>query len=112
MELAKILNITPKAENEIKRIFSQDNPPQGTGLRIKVVTGGCSGLSYRLDFGLKEATDQVYHMQSFPVILDPQTITYIEGMTLDYSDGFKGRGFVFNNPNATKTCSCGESFAI
>lgn len=82
-------------------------------LRVSVVGGGCSGLSYKLDFDneLKPA-DQVFEMESLKLVTDTKSLLYLLDTELDYSDGLNGKGFVFRNPNASRTCGCGESFAV
>jgi len=82
-------------------------------LRVSVVGGGCSGLSYKLDFDneLKPA-DQVFEMDNIKLVTDIKSLLYLLNTELDYSDGLNGKGFVFRNPNASRTCGCGESFAV
>lgn len=82
-------------------------------LRVSVVGGGCSGLSYKLDFDneLKES-DQVFEMENLKLVTDIKSLLYLLNTELDYSDGLNGKGFVFRNPNASRTCGCGESFAV
>ena len=82
-------------------------------LRVSVVGGGCSGLSYKLDFDneLKE-NDQVFEMENLKLVTDIKSLLYLLSTELDYSDGLNGKGFVFKNPNASRTCGCGESFAV
>ena len=82
-------------------------------LRVSVVGGGCSGLSYKLDFDneLKPA-DQVFELEKLKLVTDIKSLLYLLNTELDYSDGLNGKGFVFKNPNASRTCGCGESFAV
>ena len=82
-------------------------------LRVSVVGGGCSGLSYKLDFDneLKPA-DQVFEAGHVKLVTDIKSLLYLINTELDYSDGLNGKGFVFKNPNASRTCGCGESFAV
>ena len=79
---------------------------------MKVVGGGCSGLSYKIDFGEKTQKDNVQMIGDIQVFIDPKSSIYLKGTTLDYKDGLNGKGFVFVNPNATNTCGCGDSFAV
>lgn len=107
------IRITQKALNEVKKIKSQNSIPDDYGLRVGVKGGGCSGMSYTLGFDASEKElDRVYETQGVRVFIDPKSLFYLMGVTLDYSDGLNGRGFTFNNPNATKTCGCGSSFGV
>ena len=82
-------------------------------LRVKVKRGGCSGFSYKLDFDTSLTDkDKSFEDNGEKVVIDSQSLLYIMGMTLDYEGGLNGSGFVFQNPNATKTCGCGSSFAV
>ncbi|MBT9186877.1 MULTISPECIES: iron-sulfur cluster assembly accessory protein [Zobellia] len=82
-------------------------------VRVGVKSGGCSGLSYELDFDKKkEETDKVFEDNDVRIIVDKKSFLYLVGTTLDYSGGLNGKGFVFNNPNAQRTCGCGESFSL
>ncbi len=103
------------SENAVKQIQSiksseADAKPY---LRIKVKRGGCSGFSYKLDFDdSKTDKDKAFSQDDVEVIIDSQSLLYVMGMTLDFEGGLNGSGFVFSNPNATKTCGCGSSFAV
>ena len=82
-------------------------------LRVGVVGGGCSGLSYKLDFdNEKKPTDQVFEDNGVKVVTDLKSFLYLVNTTLDFSDGLNGKGFYFSNPNASRTCGCGESFSV
>lgn len=82
-------------------------------LRVSVVGGGCSGLSYKLDFdNEQQPNDQVFEDNGVKVVTDLKSFLYLCNTTLDFSDGLNGKGFYFNNPNASRTCGCGESFAV
>jgi iron-sulfur cluster assembly protein len=82
-------------------------------VRVGVVGGGCSGLSYKLDFDNEvKAMDQVFEDNSVKVVTDLKSFLYLVNTTLDFSDGLNGKGFYFSNPNASRTCGCGESFAV
>ena len=82
-------------------------------LRVSVVGGGCSGLSYKLDFDNElKPSDQIFQMESLKLVTDIKSLLYLLNTELDYSDGLNGKGFVFRNPNASRTCGCGESFAV
>ena len=105
--------LTEKARTEIAKIMSANNIPDTFGLRVGVKGGGCSGLSYSLGFD-KEAreTDKIVTKDGVRIFVDPKSLFYLSGTQLDYTDGLNGKGFVFNNPNATKSCGCGSSFGV
>jgi iron-sulfur cluster assembly protein len=107
------VKVTPKAEKEIKRIMAENNVPENFGLRVGVKGGGCSGMTYSLGFdeAAKEG-DTVIETNAVKLLIDGKSLFYLMGMELDFSDGLNGKGFIFNNPNATKTCGCGESFGV
>jgi iron-sulfur cluster assembly protein len=82
-------------------------------LRVGVAGGGCSGLSYKLDFDNEQKpTDQVFEDKGLKIVTDLKSLLYLVNTTLDFSDGLNGKGFQFINPNASRTCGCGESFAV
>ena len=82
-------------------------------IRVGVKSGGCSGLEYVLKFdNEKTDADQVFEDNGIKIIIDKKSILYLAGTTLEYSGGLNGKGFVFNNPNANRTCGCGESFSL
>lgn len=107
-----MIQLTETAVKQIKRFREDEGQPEG-GLRVAVVGGGCSGLSYKLEFQ-KEAqpNDKIYEQDGVKVFIDPKSFLYVKGLTLDYSGGLNGTGFVFKNPNASKSCGCGTSFAV
>ena len=82
-------------------------------LRVGVESGGCSGLSYKLDFdNTVKQGDETFEFEGVKVVTDKRSVLYLFGTELDFTDGLNGKGFAFNNPNASRTCSCGESFAV
>jgi iron-sulfur cluster assembly protein len=105
--------ITDKAVSEIKRIQEKDPTATQSFLRVKVVGGGCSGMSYKLGFDNQPAAanDKVFEKDGVKVVCDPKSFLYLSGTQLDFTDGLDGTGFVFNNPNAKRTCGCGSSFS-
>lgn len=105
------VSITPKAREEIIKLVKAESKP-GIGLRLGVKGGGCSGLSYDLQFTPEEPGDTVVEHDEYKVYMDPKSLIYLKGMQLDYEGGLQGKGFVFRNPNATSTCGCGESFSV
>lgn len=106
-----MIQLTQQAIEEVKRLLSKQGKP-GTGLRVGVRGGGCSGLSYELGFGAKKESDNEFDFSGVKVFIDPKSSLYLKGITVDFSDGLESRGFKFINPNAQKTCGCGESFSV
>ncbi len=105
------LTITEKAAEEIKRIIEQENDEE-LALRIGVQGGGCSGLTYFMTLEKEvRQNDKVFEQNGFKVLVDSKSAMYLDGTELEFTDGLSGRGFVFNNPNAQRTCGCGSSFA-
>ena len=105
--------LTEKAVNEVKKIIEENSIPESYSLRIGVKGGGCSGLTYTLGFdGESREGDKVMEINEIKLIVDWKSILYLKGTTIDYSDGLMGKGFVFNNPLAKKTCGCGSSFGV
>jgi iron-sulfur cluster assembly protein len=106
-----IVVLTPPAQTEVLRLLAAQEVP-GNGLRLGIKGGGCSGLSYLLDFTERRDGDTVVSFEGFKVFLDRKSTIYLRGITLDHQAGLSGKGFVFHNPMATNTCGCGESFSI
>jgi iron-sulfur cluster assembly protein len=109
-----MINITERAGKAILDALEQEQrDPQQTFLRVGVQGGGCSGMSYKLEFdgGLREG-DEVFHAGDARVVVDPKSMLFLHGLTLDHTSGLNGKGFVFENPNATGTCGCGQSFKV
>lgn len=91
----------------------QDNRPEDSFIRVGVEGGGCSGLSYKLEFDHQlRDDDKVFEDKGVRIVCDKKSFLYLVGTQLDFSDGLNGKGFTFNNPNASRTCGCGESFAV
>lgn len=112
-ELKSEVTITEKASNEIKRIMEENNILSDFGLRIGVKGGGCSGLSYTLGFdGETKDGDLIIEFDGVRLFIDGKSLFYLSGTELDFSSGLNGKGFIFNNPNANKTCGCGDSFGV
>jgi iron-sulfur cluster assembly protein len=108
-----MIQLTDKAVAEIKRIQLKE-PSQGEAmLRVMVIGGGCSGMSYKLGFEDKppEANDKVFEKGGIKLVCDSKSYLYLAGTELDFTDGLNGTGFVFHNPNAKRTCGCGSSFS-
>lgn len=106
-----MITLTPNAIKEVKRLLSE-KPEKNLGLRVGVKGGGCSGLSYSMNFDVQKQGDNVFEHEGTHVLVDPKSLLYLEGLMLDFSDSLEGRGFKFINPNASKTCGCGESFSV
>lgn len=111
-----MVNITEKAISRIQQIKESEadkEKQKDTFVRVSVSSGGCSGLTYQLDFDDEmRPDDQVFEDKGEKVVTDPRSLMYLFGTTLDFSDGLNGKGFFFDNPNASRTCSCGESFSV
>jgi iron-sulfur cluster assembly protein len=105
------IQLTQQAIAEVKRMIEKDKK-QGMGLRVGVKGGGCSGLSYFLDFDQRKEKDNEFDFEGVKVYVDPKSDLYLSGTTLDYVDTLQEKGFRFVNPNASKTCGCGESFSV
>lgn len=107
------IDITGKAISQVIRLKEENNIPADYALRVGVKGGGCSGLTYQLGFeGEVKDSDTVIEKEGLKLCVDGKSLFYLSGTILDFSDGLNGRGFVFTNPNAAKTCGCGESFGV
>lgn len=108
------VTLTERAAEEVMTIIEQQNlPVDKMYLRMGVKGGGCSGFSYALDLTEnKNDTDEEWEEHGVKVICDPRSMLYLEGCTVDFKDEVMGRGFVFDNPNASGTCGCGSSFSV
>src|SRR6059058_535617 len=107
--------VSDKAKAKVQQLMQEagvaDDPSYF--VRVGVVGGGCSGLSYKLDFDNEiKPMDQVFEDNGIKVVTDLKSFLYLVNTMLDFSDGLNGKGFYFNNPNASRTCGCGESFAV
>jgi iron-sulfur cluster assembly protein len=107
--------VSDKAKAKVQQLMQEagiaDDPSYF--VRVGVVGGGCSGLSYKLDFDNEQKPmDQVFEDNGVKVVTDLKSFLYLVNTMLDFSDGLNGKGFFFNNPNASRTCGCGESFAV
>ena len=107
-----MINLTKSAKNKIIDL-TESNDLDKPFIRISVKAGGCSGLSYDLSFDNEiKNDDEEFSDKGIKIVTEAKSLLYIMNMTLDFSDGINGKGFQFVNPNATRTCGCGESFAI
>lgn len=107
------MTVTEKAKSKIEQLKKDANISPDYFLRVSVAGGGCSGLSYNLDFDNElKPGDQEFEDQGVKIVLDMKSFLYLAGTELDFSDGLNGKGFNFHNPNASRTCGCGESFSV
>lgn len=112
-QISEEIFITPRAASEIRRIKADNKIPDAHALRLGVKGGGCSGMTYVLAFDEAPRTgDKLFEIEGLTVYVDPKSLFYLSGTTLEFSDGLSGKGFVFNNPNAQRTCGCGNSFGV
>ncbi len=108
-----MVTVTEVAKNKIIELRAKDGLEGNLGVRVAVEGGGCSGLMYDLQFdGEQRSTDHVFEDNGIKVFVDKKSLLYLIGTELDFSDGLNGKGFQFKNPNATRTCGCGESFSV
>ena len=109
-----MIKITEQAAKQVAQIKSEDQSAnEKPFLRVEAVMGGCSGMSYKLEFSAdKSDDDKTFAEHGVTVVVDKKSYLYLVGMTLDYQGGLNGQGFVFNNPNASRTCGCGASFGV
>lgn len=108
-----MIQISDTAATKLANLKKDEGRPAEAFLRVEVKKGGCSGLSYKMDFDTQNREgDKTFESLGQKIVVDAQSFMYLIGMTLDYSGGLNGRGFVFNNPNASKNCGCGSSFNV
>ena len=108
-----MITVSENAKAYISRLLAGQNKDASSFVRVGVKAGGCSGLEYQLDFDTETKTgDQVFEDKGIKVVVDMKSLLYLYGTELDYSNGLDGKGLFFNNPNASRTCGCGESFAV
>ncbi|GGF02203.1 iron-sulfur cluster assembly protein [Chishuiella changwenlii] len=109
-----MIKVSESAKSKINSLMQEEGSSiEESFVRVGVTSGGCSGLSYNLVFDKEEKSeDKMFEDNGVRILVDKKSFLYLVGMTLEYSGGLNGKGFVFNNPNATRTCGCGESFAI
>lgn len=118
MQEQQAIEVTPTAKTRILQIMEKGGfTPDSARIRISVVSGGCSGLTYKLDIEPKklqpvDSGDQIFLVQNLEMAVDMRSYLYLAGTRLEFSEGLQGKGFTFENPNASRTCSCGESFSL
>jgi len=107
-----MLKVSDSAKNRLLYLIGQEKEKKSY-VRVGVESGGCSGLSYKLNFdNVKNDDDELFEDNGISVLINKKSVLYLVGTILEFSDGLNGKGFVFNNPNANRTCGCGESFSL
>ncbi|MES2648611.1 MAG: iron-sulfur cluster assembly accessory protein [Bacteroidota bacterium] len=115
IETESAITISEKAKEKVISLMEEANQSVDNGyfLRVGVAGGGCSGLTYKMDFdNQQKPSDQVFEDRGLKIVCDMKSFLYLVNTELDFSDGLNGKGFTFNNPNASRSCGCGESFAV
>jgi len=108
-----MITVTDRAKEKAISLIQAENKPSDSFIRVGVEGGGCSGLTYKLEFDhVIKPEDKVFEDKGIKIVCDKKSFLYLVGTQLDFSDGLNGKGFEFNNPNASRTCGCGESFAV
>ena len=108
-----MVSVTETAKKKILSLLEEEGMGLDAYVKVGVSSGGCSGLSYKLDFtNDRFEGDKLIEDNGVKILIDKKSLLYLVGTVLDFSGGLNGKGFTFNNPNATRTCGCGESFAI
>ena len=110
--VATPVSFTEHAITELKRLMNEEGFDNNQYLRVGVKGGGCSGMTYVLGFDIKQDADEVFEFEGLPCVMNKSHEMYLYGMQIDWQDGLNSRGFTFSNPNASKTCGCGTSFAV
>ncbi len=106
-----LLRVTPEAIAQLKHLREKEGEGRA-GVRLGVKGGGCSGFSYVLEFGEPHEGDRLFEQDGIRFFMDRKSAIYLKGIVLDFRSGLKGKGFSFDNPNASSTCGCGESFSV
>ncbi len=104
------ISLSPGAAKEITRLMEEQKPEENKFLRLGVKGGGCAGFTYILDFDIQKEGDIVYNIEGIKILVDPMHELYLAGTEIGFQQGLNSRGFIYKNPNASKTCGCGESF--
>ena len=109
----KIFTLTTKAKSQLDKLMVEEQCTEDHFLRVSVKGGGCSGLTYDLDFDDTIVPfDEISEDQGLKLVIDKRSLLYLLGTELDFTEGLNGKGFLFTNPNASRTCGCGESFSL
>ena len=108
-----MITVSERAANQVNTLMQTESLNEGYFIRVSVVGGGCSCLSYKMDFDNEsQENDQIFESNGYKVVCDMKSFLYLCGTELDFTDWLNGKGFQFNNPNANRTCGCGESFSV
>jgi iron-sulfur cluster assembly protein len=109
-----MINVSTLAAKKLLQLKDEEGRSESSFLRVYVEKGGCSGFKYKMDFeeGELKENDKTFQTESAKVVVDTKSLLYLAGMTLEYEGGLNGQGFIFSNPNANKSCSCGISFNV
>src|SRR4051812_2970657 len=105
-----MITLTPRAAQQVRTMQTELNAPQKR-LRVLVESGGCSGFQYGMSFDEPKPDDAQFESEGVPLLLDPASLAYLQGSSIDFDDGLQGKGFEIKNPNAQSTCGCGKSFS-
>ena len=108
-----MITVTERAKDKALILMQEEHKPADSFIRVGVEGGGCSGLTYKLEFDNQmRPDDKIFEDKGMKIVCDKKSFLYLIGTELDFSDGLNGKGFQFNNPNASRTCGCGESFSV
>ena len=108
-----MIKVTDNAKDRLVLLRKEENKDESHFLRVGVAGGGCSGLTYKMDFDNQmNDDDKVFEDKGIRIVVDKKSFLYLVGTTLEFSDGLNGKGFLFSNPNASRTCGCGDSFSV
>ena len=112
-ERQKMITVTERAKEKALELMLKEHKETEAFIRVGVEGGGCSGLTYKLEFDtIQKPEDKVFEDKGIKIVCDKKSFLYLIGTELDFSDGLNGKGFLFQNPNASRTCGCGESFSV
>lgn len=108
-----MIKVTERAKEKALELMQKENKTGEAFIRVGVEGGGCSGLTYKLEFdSTQRPDDKIFEDKGVKIVCDKKSFLYLVGTELDFTDGLNGKGFLFNNPNASRTCGCGESFSV
>ena len=108
-----MITVTERAKDKALILMQEEHKPADAFIRVGVEGGGCSGLTYKLEFDNQmQPDDKIFEDKGMKIVCDKKSFLYLIGTELDFTDGLNGKGFQFNNPNASRTCGCGESFSV
>ncbi|CAN5501215.1 iron-sulfur cluster assembly accessory protein [soil metagenome] len=108
-----MITVTERAKDKALILMQEEHKPADAFIRVGVEGGGCSGLTYKLEFdNHMKPDDKIFEDRGMKIVCDKKSFLYLIGTELDFTDGLNGKGFQFNNPNASRTCGCGESFSV